>query len=116
MGAANSDLRHGDTITFTLDFAGGSLLDLLNTIVRSHGRLTWPAQPNQTEHERLGRDEASGITRASPPRARASLIRLHGGCAPQRSRLSLNLIGIENQLPGVPPRTIKETPLPSAVA
>jgi hypothetical protein len=46
VGVASPDLRHGDTITFALDFAGGSLLDLLNTIVRSHGRLTWSAQPN----------------------------------------------------------------------
>ena len=54
VGAANSDLRHGDTITFTLDVAGGSLLDLLNTIVRSHGRLTWvsAAESNGTRTPR----------------------------------------------------------------
>ena len=32
---------YGDESRFSVDFPGGSLIELLNDIVRSHGRLSW---------------------------------------------------------------------------
>ena len=51
VGVANPKLGHDDTLVFDLDFPGGTLLELLNTIVQSHGRLSWRFQSKPTDRQ-----------------------------------------------------------------
>ena len=44
VGLAHPRNGHDDTLVFDLDFPGGTLLELLNTLVQSHGRLSWRFQ------------------------------------------------------------------------
>jgi hypothetical protein len=42
-----------DTRTFTVDFPGGSVLDLLNGIARSHGEMSWEWEPLTPEDQKF---------------------------------------------------------------
>jgi hypothetical protein len=51
VGALNPKLGHDDTLVFDLDFPGGTLFELLNTLVQSHGRLSWRFQLKPTDRQ-----------------------------------------------------------------
>jgi hypothetical protein len=42
------DIQFGDSTRFTLQFDGGTVLDLLNAVVRAHGELAWSFAPRPT--------------------------------------------------------------------
>jgi hypothetical protein len=51
VGALNLKLGHDDTMVFDIDFPGGTLFELLNTLVQSHGRLSWRFQAKPTDRQ-----------------------------------------------------------------
>ena len=51
LGVSHPRNDHGDTLVYDLDFPGGTLLELLNTLVQSHGRLSWRFQSNPANRQ-----------------------------------------------------------------